>query len=200
MRTNEHNEHVVQPVIPNGKIAISVEQLMSIAPYINPSIPFISKKSAETFLPYILQHQGDVNTPLRFAAFLANILHESGCLKWVRELASGEAYEGRKDLGNIQKGDGKLFKGRGLIQVTGRDNYMRLSKAWYGDDTLIRNPDIIATPENAVRSAYWFWHEKKLNALADAPNFAKVVKVINGGTNGMEERLKYYKSAIKILS
>jgi len=178
---------------------LTVDQLISIAPYIDVNTPFISKKSAETFLPYILQYQGDVDTPLRFAAFLANILHESGCLKWVRELASGSAYEGRKDLGNVNVGDGKLFKGRGLIQITGRANYTKLSKAWHGDDTLVKNPDLLATPENAVKSAYWFWADKNLNKAADLPDFKRVVKLINGGTNGMKERELYYQRALKIL-
>lgn len=170
---------------------ITKEQLKKIAP--------VSDKAAETFLPYILKYMGDVNTPIRFAAFLANILHESGCFKYVRELASGEAYEGRKDLGNVYAGDGKLYKGRGLIQLTGRANYTKISKAWYGDDTLVKNPDMLATPENAVRSAYWFWATNGLNAIADSGDFKKVCKRINGGYNGLAEREKYYKAALAIL-
>ena len=172
-------------------ITLSATELRQIAP--------ISAKSAETFLPYILQHQGNVNTPLRFAAFLSNILHESGCFRYVREIASGEAYEGRKDLGNVHKGDGKLFKGRGLIQITGRANYMEISKDWYGNDSIVRNPEILASPENAVRSAYWFWNKRNLNAIADKPDFKTVCKRINGGLNGYAERLKYYEAALKVL-
>lgn len=167
------------------------QQLQSIAP--------VKDIAAEIFLPYINKYMGEVNTPLRFAAFIANVLHESGCFKYVRELASGEAYEGRKDLGNIHPGDGKTFKGRGLIQVTGRTNYSQISKDWYGDDTLIKTPDLLATPENAVRSAYWFWNTHNLNAIADMPDFIKVVKRINGGTNGLRERTAFYNKALQVL-
>lgn len=171
---------------------LTKEILQQIAP--------VPDKAADTFIPYINQYMGEVNTPLRFAAFLANVLHESGCFKYVRELASGAAYEGRKDLGNTQAGDGMKFKGRGLIQITGRANYAAISKDWYGLETLVDNPDMLATPENSVRSAYWFWNKKNLNALADIPDFIKIVKRINGGTNGLPERQKYYAAALKLLS
>lgn len=171
---------------------ITKEQLKSIAP--------ISDAGAETFLPHIIKNMGDVNTPLRFAAFLANLLHESGCFRYVRELASGDAYEGRKSLGNTHKGDGRLFKGRGLIQVTGRNNYLACSKALFGDDRLIRNPELLASPEYAVKSAYWFWNSRNLNELADTPDFRMIVKRINGGYNGFSERKKYYDALLVILS
>jgi len=116
---------------------LTTAQLKEIAP--------VSDKAAELFMPYIYKYMGDVNTPIRFAAFLANVLHESGCFRYVREIASGDAYEGRKDLGNVFKGDGRLFKGRGLIQLTGRSNYLEISKDWFGDDTLVRNPELLAT-------------------------------------------------------
>lgn len=174
-------------------LTLTKDQLKKIAP--------VSDKAAETFLPYILKYMGEVNTPFRFAAFLANILHESGCFKYVRELASGEAYEGRKDLGNNYAGDGKKYKGRGLIQVTGRTNYGKCSKALYGDEkTLLMTPDLLATPENAVRSAYWFWNSNNLNAIADVPDFRKVCKRINGGYNGINERIMYYEKALAILA
>lgn len=171
---------------------ITKEILQQIAP--------VSDKAAELFAPYLNQYVGEVNTRLRMAAFIANVLHESGCFRYVRELASGEAYEGRADLGNTQPGDGKKFKGRGLIQVTGRANYTSISKAWYGDDTLVKNPDLLATPENAVRSAYWFWNNRNLNAIADVPDFEKVVRRINGGTNGLVERTEYYNKALDLLT
>jgi putative chitinase len=171
---------------------ITIKELQAIAP--------VSDKAAELFLPYIYKYQGDVNSPIRFAAFLANVLHESGCFKYVREIASGDAYEGRKDLGNVFKGDGRTFKGRGLIQLTGRANYSLISKDWFGDDTLVKNPELLATPENAVRSAYWFWQRNNLNAIADSGDFKKVCKRINGGYNGLAERQKYYDGLFKVLN
>ena len=105
----------------------------------------------------------DIDTDKRIAAFIAQIGHESGQLKYSEEIASGAAYEGRKDLGNTQKGDGKRFKGRGLIQITGRFNYTLISKD-LGED-FISNPELLSTPKYAVQSACWFWNKNKLNDL-----------------------------------
>ena len=105
----------------------------------------------------------DIDTDKEIAAFIAQIGHESGQLRYVEEIASGAAYEGRKDLGNTQKGDGKRFKGRGLIQITGRYNYQELSKD-LGED-FIKNPELLSTPKYAVQSACWFWNKNKLNDL-----------------------------------
>ena len=105
----------------------------------------------------------DIDTDKEIAAFIAQIGHESGQLRYVEEIASGVAYEGRKDLGNTQKGDGKRFKGRGLIQITGRFNYTQLSKD-LGED-FVKNPELLSTPKYAVESACWFWNKNKLNDL-----------------------------------
>ena len=172
-------------------MTITKDQLQAIAP--------VPDKAADTFLSYINKYGDAINTPKSFAAFIANVLHESMCFKYVHELASGEAYEGRLDLGNVNPGDGRKFKGRGLIQITGRANYGRISKDWYNADTLLDNPDLLATPENAVRSAYWFWTTHNLSAIADTGDFVKVVKRINGGTNGLAERQAYYNKALTIL-
>lgn len=172
---------------------LTKEVLQQIAP--------VPSAVADKYLPYINQHMGDVNTPLRFAAFLANVLHESMCFHYTQEIASGDAYEGNVKLGNTQKGDGRKFKGHGLIQVTGRANHAKLSHDLFGDDRLLNTPELIATdPELAVRSAYWFWNTNKLNAIADIPDFEKVVRRINGGTNGLAERQKYYNKALQLLS
>jgi putative chitinase len=107
----------------------------------------------------------------------------------MEELASGQAYEGRKDLGNIQPGDGKRFKGRGLIQLTGRSNYEQYSKD-RGID-FIKNPELIATdPNNCVDVAGWYWNSRNLNKYADQDNVRKITKRINGGYNGLEDRIK----------
>lgn len=133
----------------------------------------------------------------RMAMFLANIAHESGAFRYVREIASGEAYEGRKDLGNVQPGDGKRFRGRGLIQITGRANYTGISKA-FGVD-FVKQPELLEQPEWAAKSACWWWYAHGLNQLADKGDFIKVVRRINGGTNGLQDREKRYAHIGKIL-
>ncbi|WP_221766249.1 glycoside hydrolase family 19 protein [Hymenobacter metallilatus] len=127
-----------------------------------------------------------INTPLRVAHFLAQIGHESCGLDAVREYASGAAYEGRKDLGNVQPGDGVRFRGRGLIQITGRANYFALSKA-FGVD-FVANPLLLEQPLYAALSAGWYWSSRNLNALADGNFFLTITKRINGGTNGYADR------------
>lgn len=142
-----------------------------------------------------------IDTPLRQAAFLAQVAHESGGLRYVRELASGEAYEGRADLGNSQTGDGVRFKGRGLIQITGRSNYRDCSIALFGyADRLLSEPTLLEQPNMAARSAAWFWKRHNLNELADANSFRAITRAINGGFNGLTERLAYYARAREVLS
>lgn len=161
--------------------------------------PFATKERIGLFLPFINEYadEYDMYTPERMAAFLAQIGHESGQLRYVEEIASGKAYEGRKDLGNIYPGDGVKYKGRGLIQITGRDNYNKLSKALGVD--LIGNPEILETPELAVRSAYWFWKNNNLNKYADIRDFKRITRIINGGYNGLKERTELYEKALEVL-
>ena len=104
-----------------------------------------------------------IDSDKEMAAFIAQIGHESQQLLHSEEIASGKAYEGRRDLGNTQQGDGVKFKGRGLIQITGRFNYIQLSKD-LGED-FIKHPKLLSTPKYAVQSACWFWNYKKLNDL-----------------------------------
>jgi putative chitinase len=134
---------------------------------------------------------GQINTRMRQAAFLAQIGHESGSLVYVKELGGDKyfaKYDGRKDLGNTQAGDGARFCGRGLIQITGRANYGRASQALFGDDRLLKNPELLEQPEWAAKSAVWYWTTRNLNALADADRFTDITRAINGGTNGLEDR------------
>lgn len=143
----------------------------------------------------------EINTPARQAAFIAQVGHESGQFRYMAELASGQAYEGRKDLGNTQPGDGFLYKGRGLIQITGRANYSSCSSDLLGDESvLIDNPERLCEPELAARSAAWFWKMHGLNELADAGNFERITRRINGGLNGQAERLAFYERAKEILA
>jgi putative chitinase len=139
----------------------------------------------------------EINTALRMAHFLAQLAHESGSLRYVEELASGEAYEGRKDLGNTQPGDGKRFKGRGLIQITGRYNYEDVGKALGYD--FINHPEDLEKPGAASYSAAWFWHDRELNKFADIDAFRTITKKINGGFNGLQDRLDHLNRCKKAL-
>ncbi|MGY2171875.1 glycoside hydrolase family 19 protein [Pseudomonas gingeri] len=139
---------------------------------------------------------------LRVAAFIAQIGHESGQLRWVRELwgptAAQLGYEGRRDLGNTQPGDGPKYRGRGLIQVTGRANYAACGEALGLD--LINKPELLEQPGPACMSAAWFWASRGLNTLADAGQFTKITGKINGGQNGAEDRQALYVVALKVLA
>lgn len=139
-----------------------------------------------------------IDTPLRQAAFLAQVGHESGQLRYVRELASGAAYEGRGDLGNVVAGDGMRFKGRGLLQVTGRANYAACGVALGLD--LLAAPQLLEQVAAACRSAGWFWQSRGLNRLADAGDLERLTRRINGGLNGQAERLALYAAARKVLA
>ena len=160
----------------------------------------VNSKYIPKFLPFINQYAsyGRVTTVDRMAAFLGQILHESACLMYTTELASGRAYEGRKDLGNIHPGDGEKYKGRGIIQITGRVNYELLAQEWNMPE-LVDEPQLLAEPELAVKSAYWFWDKHKLNELADGRNFATITRRVNGGTNGAASRKAFYDKALTVL-
>lgn len=153
---------------------------------------------ADIYLPWLRQftEQYGINTPLRMAYFLATVAVESGELKYSEEIASGAAYEGRKDLGNTQLGDGVRFKGRGLIQLTGRTNYTAYSKhVGYDFYSTVARAKGVAQPGNAVRSACWFWQTHGLNELADQDNAQAVRKRVNGGLNGFAQFQTYLKRA-----
>lgn len=151
------------------------------------------------YLPYLQQAMAefDINTPARQAAFLAQIAHESAELRFLEDLGSGDAYEGRKDLGNIYPGDGKQFKGRGVIMIYGRANYQRYGQLLGLD--LVGHPELAATPEVAFRLAGLFWKSSGLNELADQQQFKAITKRISGGYNGLEDRLSYYERAKRAL-
>ncbi len=143
----------------------------------------------------------DINTPVRVAAFLAQLAHESGSFKYVKELATGDAYEGRADLGNVEPGDGVKFKGRGLIQITGRTNYGAVGRALQYD--FILNPQALELPGPATMSAGWFWKSRGLSEIADAnteDSFKKITKKINGGFNGLADRVAHWERCKKALN
>lgn len=170
---------------------VTSEQILQIMPFANSRI--------HLFLDYLndAMAEYDIDTRMRQAAFLAQIAHESGELRYTREIASGAAYEGRTDLGNTQPGDGVLFKGRGLIQITGRANYIECGKALGLD--LESEPELLSRPDLACRSAAWWWRARGLNAIADKGDFIRITRIINGGTNGLLDRQVYYEKALKVL-
>jgi putative chitinase len=170
-------------------------------------MPNLSAQKLQLYLPHLnhamLVH--DVITPLRIAAFVAQLAHESGEFRWMEEIWGPTAAQRRyeppgdlaKRLGNTQPGDGKRFKGRGPIQITGRFNYKK-----YGDllgIDLAADPALAAAPEHAFATAGLFWQSNGLNELADAQQFVTITRRINGGTNGLDDRQKYYDRAKSVL-
>ena len=135
-----------------------------------------------------------ITTPARWAHYLAQIAHESAEMRYTKELASGAAYDTGKlaaKLGNTpaKDGDGQKYKGRGLIQLTGRSNYEAYKK--YCGYDVVKQPELLAKPIGAIRSSMWFWKTHGLNQLADNNFFMEITKRINGGTNGLEARRAY---------
>lgn len=180
---------------------VTLEQLIAI-------MPAAKKGRAGLYLDPLNEamEEFSIITNRRMAAFLAQLAHESSELRYVLEIASGEAYDtGRLAavLGNTPAadGDGQRYKGRGLIQITGRDNYRACSLALFGSEgVLIDNPALLETPIPAARSSAWFWWSRGLNALADQPNnFQAITRKINGGLNGYAARVMYFERAKKVL-
>ncbi len=168
---------------------IDVDQLLEIAPYADPA-------QVASLLPHLLLTMAayGISTPLRQAHFLAQLIHESGSFNYLEEIDPGDYLEGRTDLGNTQPSDGRRFKGRGLIQITGRSNYQACGQA-LGID-LIQAPTRLADHDLACLSAGWFWSKNQINQFADRDNVELVSRMINGGLNGFEDR-KYYLAAAK---
>lgn len=156
-------------------------------------------------LPYIgpALEEGKIDTPKRIAAFMAQMAHESGEYKWMAETWGPTpdqlGYEGAVRLGNTQPGDGYKFRGRGPIQITGRDGYTRCAAAMGLD--LIDHPELLMLPENATRSAVWFWNDKVggLSPIADQDWFRLISRLVNGGYNGLEDRIVYWRRNRDIL-
>lgn len=129
---------------------------------------------------------GLLDSPLRLAHFMAQVAHESGGFRYMEEIASGAAYEGRADLGNSQPGDGKRYKGRGPLQLTGRANYRRVGRM-IGID-LEENPELAAIPSIGILIACIYWTDRRLNALADRDDVEAITRKVNGGVNGLADR------------
>ncbi|MEG0889506.1 MAG: hypothetical protein RSH25_13660 [Bacteroides sp.] len=165
-------------------------------------MPYATAENVTRFLAYLngTMETFEINTPLRQVHFLAQLAHESGSLRYVRELASGKAYEGRKDLGNLKAGDGVKYKGRGLIQLTGRANYEAFND-WLdrSDVNVVDHPEQLEEPELAALVAGWFWNRAGLNKLADKDDLKGITKKINGGLNGFDDRKNHLIQAKKVL-
>lgn len=177
---------------------ISKEELKEIMPNI---------KKIDLYYDFLIaaMEEFEINTPLRISAFLAQIAHESGEFKWMEEIWGPTKYQIKydppcskaKELGNTDIGDGKKYKGRGPIQLTGKANYKKYGNILNLD--LVEYPENAATKEVAFRIAALYWKLNGLNELADDENFTKITKRINGGTLGLENRQKYYEKAKEIL-
>lgn len=175
---------------------ITEQQLLQILPN--------AGRQAGVFVPVLnsaMNRYGIVGAP-RAAAFIAQVGHESGQFRWLKELwgptAQQAGYEGRADLGNTVKGDGPKYRGRGLIQITGRANYTACGEALGLD--LLSKPELLELPQHAAMSAAWFWSTKGLNTLADQGQFVKITRRINGGLTGLADRQALYDKALKVLA
>lgn len=143
-------------------------------------------------------HTFKINTKSRMRHFISQISHESGGGKWMKEIASGNAYEGRRDLGNTQPGDGRKFKGGGFIQLTGRSNYSSFSR-YMNDPKIMEGVDYVASKYPATSAGFW-WHNNGMNYLCDKnPSVEQVTRKVNGGYNGLADRQKYYKRCCDVI-
>jgi len=159
-------------------------------------LAFVGQRQMSATLPLgeaaavVLHGTSVVQSPARLANFLGQAAHESGSWRYLREIwgpsPAQRGYEGRADLGNCRPGDGRLFCGRGLFQLTGRGNYARAGKALGLD--LETHPQLVEQPAIAWRTALWFWTTHNLDALADAGREDDITRKINGGVTGIERR------------
>jgi putative chitinase len=142
-----------------------------------------------------------INTPLRIAHFLGQAAHESGGFRWMQEIwgptPAQRRYDGREDLGNTQPGDGRRYAGRGVFQLTGRANY-RTVGARLGLD-LESSPELAAEPAISLLIACDYWRSRKINPMADADDITRVTRAINGGINGIEDRMLKLRRAKEVL-
>lgn len=162
-------------------------------------MPYCAKDKLTSYTRYlnVAMFEAKITSVTRAAAFLGQLAHESGELRFMEEMADGSYYEGRKDLGNTHPGDGRRYKGRGPIQLTGRANY-RAAGAALGID-LEEHPEKAAQPEVGFRVAGWYWAKMGCNAFADALDHQALRRAVNGGTDGFDNCLRYYRLALEVL-
>jgi putative chitinase len=204
-----------------NKFILSKAQLTQLIPD-NPYIDYWYAALAQALPDY------DINTPPRVAAFVAQCAHESGGFRALKEnlnyravtlrkvfpryfpndeianayahkpeMIANRVYGNRMGNGDEASGDGFRYCGRGLIQLTGKNNYQNFAESI---ETPVEDiPEFLATFEGAVQSACWFWEENNLNQWADTGNILTLTKRINGGTIGLEDRIKHYEHALHVL-
>jgi predicted chitinase len=171
-------------------------------------MPRLPQAKRQLYLPFInkVMEIYEIDTPLRASAFLAQIAHESGELRYMEEIWGPTEQQNKYEppselaqkLGNTESGDGFRYRGRGPMMITGRANYQK-----YGDRLgvdLVGNPDLATTPQYAFSTAGLYWKLNGLNELADIQDFTTITRKINGGLNGLAEREKYYETAKDALS
>lgn len=171
---------------------------MLTAPILTATMPTLRQDKAIAYLPHLASaaDRYAITAAPRLAAFLGQLAHESGGLIYWEEIASGAAYEGRADLGNTHPGDGRRYKGRGPIQITGRANYRKAGAELEID--LEGHPEQAATPAIGCLIAAWYWADHRLNQLADEDSedtYRRITRRINGGYNGWQDRLTYWRRA-----
>ncbi|MCY1077373.1 peptidoglycan-binding protein [Archangium lansingense] len=172
---------------------LSLEQLRTV-------MPNCSEMRATELLPHLnkAMTEADITTPQRQAAFLAQLAFVTGQLNLLEEPDSGEQYEGREDLGNVQPGDGSRYKGRGPLLLTGRANYRAAGKALGLD--LENNPDLAANPEVGFRVAGWYWTSRDLNTVADNGDFEEVTRRFIGRDTVLPRHMVFYRRALAMLA
>ncbi len=179
-----------RPIMPQPRYAYRLgwRSLRRVAP----SLTVAQAKVVARDLGQAMHEQG-ITTRTRASMFVAQVCHESAEFRFREEIASGAAYEGRRDLGNTRPGDGRRFKGRTYIQITGRTNYAAVSKAL--GVNFLAHPRSLAMPRYAALGAAWWWTTHGCNRIADTGDFVAVTRRINGGTNGLAGRQRYYRRA-----
>lgn len=172
------SETLLRQMMPNAG-----ERLTPHLPFIGPAMEF-----------------GEINTPEDQCCFIAQVSHESGEYRYMEEIASGVAYEGRADLGNTQPGDGVKYKGHGAMQITGRTNHTNCGNA-LGID-LVNNPKLLTTPQWATHAAAWYWKYAvpPMNWYGDRVWFRLITYRVNGGYNGWEDRLQYLQRNLALMN
>lgn len=172
-------------------IAIDANTMRAIVPTFKGTVGAKQTEIINTVGPFLVPVLDGyaINTRYRIAHFLAQCAQESAGFRTMEEFASGQEYEWRTDLGNNQKGDGRKFKGRGLIQLTGRANYAQIGHNLGLD--LVNHPTWATLPANALKIACEYWKSRNINAAADRDDLLAVTRMVNGGTNGLNDRRAY---------